>query len=436
MELQHLFLTLGRNSEGVSFAWGKLKSDTSGSKVTGCNISLLLFILQVALTAYDAPQTPSIEGLCLVEFFTMYSVMVSHASSLPVATPGISSSGQSVKGRAWMPPYGRPRLDMAAASTSRRAHGGGSLAACASGWCRRPQQGLQRRQHAGNQLLSRACGWGGGWGIKRGGPLKSRSMPLRMGVMCCSAEVIEKALMEVVSMYLENDMVLAVGGGLLSEGLLASMGARVAEGRLTGVKVIPMSVACKTLASMAGLETLSIGAATKVDLAVADAFTLADGTLDAIRGLEPEDCLEKETRLLPRVDKLMLLVMPDAVRQQLGGVVPVVIGKENWEEVAEALDDIFVGQASIWRRPAEGKVTNPSGGNNPYVTEEGNYILDILFEEDIKDPEAVAAAIESVPGVKCHGLLLNKATSAIIVGGVHGWVPRYPIMRNVIIPGT
>jgi ribose 5-phosphate isomerase A len=51
----------------------------------------------------------------------------------------------------------------------------------------------------------------------------------------------------------------------------------------------------------------------------------------------------------------------------------------------------------------------------PFVTDEGNYILDCACGR-IEDPEIVAAEIRSIVGVVEHGLFLGMATLALVAG--------------------
>jgi ribose 5-phosphate isomerase A len=52
---------------------------------------------------------------------------------------------------------------------------------------------------------------------------------------------------------------------------------------------------------------------------------------------------------------------------------------------------------------------------SPYVTDEGNFILDCHYEQ-ILDPAAVAQTIKSMTGVVEHGLFLGLASVAIVAG--------------------
>ena len=52
---------------------------------------------------------------------------------------------------------------------------------------------------------------------------------------------------------------------------------------------------------------------------------------------------------------------------------------------------------------------------DPFVTDEGNYILD-CWSEGIAEPESTAAEIRSIVGVVEHGLFLGMATVALVAG--------------------
>ena len=62
------------------------------------------------------------------------------------------------------------------------------------------------------------------------------------------------------------------------------------------------------------------------------------------------------------------------------------------------------------------------GGDTPFITDGGHYIYDCALKA-INDPEALAQALLSVPGVVEHGLFLGYATAAILArhGRLEGW---------------
>ena len=55
-------------------------------------------------------------------------------------------------------------------------------------------------------------------------------------------------------------------------------------------------------------------------------------------------------------------------------------------------------------------------GDEIYVTDNANYIIDLYFETPMKDSVAAGAAISALVGVVEHGLFLNMCDVCIIAG--------------------
>jgi ribose 5-phosphate isomerase A len=53
-------------------------------------------------------------------------------------------------------------------------------------------------------------------------------------------------------------------------------------------------------------------------------------------------------------------------------------------------------------------------GDKPYVTDNSNYIVDLYFQEPIKDVHAANKAILDLTGVVDHGLFLNMVDVCVI----------------------
>lgn len=60
--------------------------------------------------------------------------------------------------------------------------------------------------------------------------------------------------------------------------------------------------------------------------------------------------------------------------------------------------------------------SNQPDGDEIAVTDNGNYIVDLHFEEPIKDARAMAKDIKAVCGVVDHGLFCDMSTAVIIAG--------------------
>ena len=61
------------------------------------------------------------------------------------------------------------------------------------------------------------------------------------------------------------------------------------------------------------------------------------------------------------------------------------------------------------------KQLNPQPVDGPYLTDEGNYIVDCYCGQ-ITDPEQTAAQVRAIVGVVEHGLFLNMASVALVAG--------------------
>lgn len=55
-------------------------------------------------------------------------------------------------------------------------------------------------------------------------------------------------------------------------------------------------------------------------------------------------------------------------------------------------------------------------GDEIAVTDNGNYIVDLFFEEPIADPVKAAAELKALCGVVDHGLFCGMSTAVIIAG--------------------
>ena len=55
-------------------------------------------------------------------------------------------------------------------------------------------------------------------------------------------------------------------------------------------------------------------------------------------------------------------------------------------------------------------------GDAPYVTDNQNYIVDLYFEEPVKDPYAAAEAVGKLTGIVEHGFFLDMVDVVVIAG--------------------
>jgi ribose 5-phosphate isomerase A len=107
---------------------------------------------------------------------------------------------------------------------------------------------------------------------------------------------------------------------------------------------------------------------------------------------------------------LRFVVIADEAKlvDRLGvGVLPVEVLPFLWRQTAERLETLC---ESVHIR---------GGVSQPFVTDNGNLILDLSFAEPMAEPGALAAGLAATVGVVDHGLFLGMV-SACIVGGPQG----------------
>ena len=68
---------------------------------------------------------------------------------------------------------------------------------------------------------------------------------------------------------------------------------------------------------------------------------------------------------------------------------------------------------------------NKIDGDEIAITDNGNYIVDLHFDEPIVDPAAMASELKNVCGVVDHGLFCGM-TTAVIIAGTDGITVKTP----------
>ena len=102
--------------------------------------------------------------------------------------------------------------------------------------------------------------------------------------------------------------------------------------------------------------------------------------------------------------RFLVIVDESKVSKRLGLVspLPVEIARFGWRYQARWLETL--GCVPVLR----------GGEDQPYVTDNGNYILDCTFHAGIGDPENIANTLQARVGVIEHGLFLEMATEVFV----------------------
>jgi ribose 5-phosphate isomerase A len=215
----------------------------------------------------------------------------------------------------------------------------------------------------------------------------------------------KRAAAEEALTFIESGMKLGLGTGSTAAVFVKLLGERVKK---EGLKVtgVPTSIRTGELAEACGIRLTTLNQAGWLDVTVdgADEF---DDELRLIKG--GGGALLQEKIVACASDQMV--VVADASKQvrELGAFpLPVEVVPFGWQVtqalISETLEDFDVGGDKITLRLFK---------DEPFLTDEGNFILDLQLRR-IGEPEELAAALNLIPGVIESGLFINVADVVVI----------------------
>ncbi|PWZ24134.1 putative ribose-5-phosphate isomerase 4, chloroplastic [Zea mays] len=243
------------------------------------------------------------------------------------------------------------------------------------------------------------------------------SVPSRR--VACSASAADADVVDLfdaakltVDKFVTSGMVVGLGSGPASALAIQYLGTRLRRGSLTGITAVTSSVLSASEADKAGIRANSYQEGTQIDFAFTDAEAIEEGTLAAVIGRRKTESGEPsfmaEKAMAKSAHKLAFITGNDKyVTTGVEGSIPVLIKSGNWIDTAEEIDDLFLGDAEVWRRPSFG-TAGPLGGDHPLVTKEGHHVLDVIFTTPIQDLGQVAEKLDKVDGVVDHGIICSN----------------------------
>jgi ribose 5-phosphate isomerase A len=199
--------------------------------------------------------------------------------------------------------------------------------------------------------------------------------------------------------WVRNGMTLGLGSGTTAHYFIALLGEQVRSGALA-VEGVASSRESERIAREAGITLIDPRRGLRLDLAVDGADEIGPD-LNLIKGGGGALLREKAVAEAARY----FLVIADSSKRvtQLGAFpLPVEVVPFTLPWATDRIQEL--GAECALRMGALGEA-NPQ---KPYLTDQGNYILDCHFGK-IKDPHALAARLKQVPGVVEHGIFLSDA---------------------------
>src|SRR5438105_6659951 len=194
-------------------------------------------------------------------------------------------------------------------------------------------------------------------------------------------------------------MLVGLGSGSTARYFTEGLGRRVAEGRK--VRGVPTSRATAELAAELGIPIVTelVG---PIDLTV-DGADEVDPALNLIKGRG--GALSREKLVAAASKRFVIVVDESKLVKQLGvGVLPVEVLAFLWRSTAERLTAL--GVSLVLR----------GGEEVPYVTDNGNLILDLSGNGGIDNLGDFGFELKKVTGVVEHGLFVDMTDTVIVAG--------------------
>jgi ribose 5-phosphate isomerase A len=215
----------------------------------------------------------------------------------------------------------------------------------------------------------------------------------------------------------EDGMRVGLGTGTTARWFILGLAERVHRG--LKVRAVATSVASATLASDHGIVVEELGA-DGLDLAVDGADSI-DPALRLIKGRG--GAMLREKIVAASAARFVVIADDSKYMSGLRGRVPVEVVHFGSARTLRVLAD---------RTSMEWALRVGAGGD-PFITDNGNLLADSEYI-DVPDPGALAAAIDSVPGVAGHGLFLGM-TDVVFVGHSDGTVEQLSAPRDTVAAG-
>lgn len=213
--------------------------------------------------------------------------------------------------------------------------------------------------------------------------------------------------------HVKSGMVVGLGTGSTAKHAVDRIAHLLQEGRLRDIVGIPTSSITHKQATSLGIPLTDLDSHPVVDLAI-DGADEVDPCLNLVKGRGGSLLREKMVESASK--KFIVIVDESKLVNHVGGsrlAMPVEVIPFCWEHSLRRLVTLFT------RAGCEGKLRKSTKDGKPYVTDNGNYIIDLYFKRDMGDLNEASDAILRLPGIVEHGMFIGLATT-VIAAGVDG----------------
>jgi len=209
----------------------------------------------------------------------------------------------------------------------------------------------------------------------------------------------------------KSGMILGLGSGSTAALMIKSLADEIRSGKLKNIRGVATSFQSEVLALQLNIPLIDLASVSQIDLAI-DGADEVDPGFNLIKG--GGACHVREKLVASKADQLLIVVDETKLVQNLNKSfpLPIEVLPNAWKQVQ---DIILEMNGSSTLRMATKKA-------GPVVTDQGNLVLDVLFNNGIKNPRHIEMSINNIPGVLENGLFIDL-TDKLLVGKIENDVP-------------
>lgn len=208
--------------------------------------------------------------------------------------------------------------------------------------------------------------------------------------------------------YVESGMRVGLGTGSTAAWMVRCLGERVRDEGLK-IRGVPTSNRTADLAREVGIDVVQLDEAGWLDVTIdgADEF---DGELNLVKG--GGGALLHEKIVATASDRMVVIADAGKAVEHLGAFpLPVEVIPFGWQTTKTLLEETLVSADVLGRDSAL-----RMDGAVPFVTDEGNYILDLHLKR-IGNARQLSLTLNQVPGVVENGLFVDICDTVVIGHG-------------------
>ena len=209
----------------------------------------------------------------------------------------------------------------------------------------------------------------------------------------------------------KSDMILGLGSGSTAALMIRSLAKEIRSGKLQNIRGVATSFQSEVLALELDIPLIDLASVSQIDLAI-DGADEVDPRFHLIKG--GGACHVREKLVASKANRLLIVVDETKLVQNLNlsFPLPVEVIPNAWKQVQDVISEMN-GRSTL-------RMATKKAG--PVVTDQGNLILDVMFNDGISNPKDIEMSINNIPGVLENGLFVDL-TDKILVGKINNNIP-------------